>query len=427
MDNADQAHQKPINVRVGFVALTCVGALAFYWSVAPESNFHPLAGIILSYLVLWGVIFLFSNASRAEKANRFLLTTGSILFTVGFLELLVVAHVVDFRTILGTPVREPWHHPANLLDSKLLHIHKAHDRWLWNGIEYGYDQYGLRNETDLESADVVVVGDSFVEGLGVAAADILTHQLAKQLDRTVANLGQSWYGPNQELELLRRYGLRLSPKICVWVIYEGNDLADMHRYKLATQDWQTFSKDFHSFRQRSFTKNAMLGFRRLLNSMRNQRIPYKDYMKGRSGIFISPSGQKTRLYFHDEGLYLSDDDHTALEDLRRILGQAHELCHAAGAKFLLVFAPTKFRVYRDFTEFDTQSQSRYWVINDLPKKIEAVVHEIFPDGKYLDLTTPFMERAKQGPLLYFDYDTHWSPEGHRVAALSIAHFLEQWE
>jgi hypothetical protein len=329
--------------------------------------------------------------------------------------------------VLGTPVWEPWHHPANLLDPKLLHIHKTHDRWLWNGIEYRYDQYGLRNETDLESADLVVVGDSFVEGLGVRTADILTNQLARQLEHSVANLAQSWYGPNQELELLRRYGLRLAPKICVWVFYEGNDLADLHRYKVATQDWKIFSKDFHSFRQRSFTKNAMLGFRRLLNSMHNQRVSYKDRMKEQSGIFTSQSGQETRLYFHDKGRHLSDDDRTALEDLRLILGQAHSLCHAAGAKFLVVFAPTKFRVYKDFTDFDTEAQARYWVINDLPQKIKAMVHEDFPDRGFLDLTTALIEQAKQEPLLYFDYDTHWSAEGHRVVASAIANFLRQWE
>jgi hypothetical protein len=133
------------------------------------------------------------------------------------------------------------------------------------------------------------------------------------------------------------------------------------------------------------------------------------------------------LYFHDKGRHLSDDDRTALEDLRLILGQAHSLCHAAGAKFLVVFAPTKFRVYKDFTDFDTEAQARYWVINDLPQKIKAMVHEDFPDRGFLDLTTALIEQAKQEPLLYFDYDTHWSAEGHRVVASAIANFLRQWE
>lgn len=425
-DAADQFQQKSKNILIGLFVLTCLGTLVFYWFVAPELLYHTLTGFMLSYPVLWGMIFLWSDASETEKAKRFFLTTGSIAFTVGFLELLVVAHIVDFRTVLGTPIFEPWRNPANLNDPKLLHIHKPYDRWVWEGIEYRYDQYGFRNETDLKMADLIVVGDSFVEGWGVSAADLLTNQLARQLNRPVANLGQSWYGPQQELELLRRYGLKLAPKVCVWVFFEGNDLWDFHRYKEATQDWENYSKDFHSFRQRSFTKNAVSAFGRLLNSMQNPNVSRMDHNQGQSGIFTSPSGEETRLTFYQKSHHLSEKDRIALEEIRLILGQAHKLCHAAEAKFLLVFVPTKFRVYRDFMEFDSHALPRDWVINDLPQKIEAMVSEDLPDVKFLDLTTVFIEQVKQESLLYFDDDTHWSAEGHRLAAAAIANVLGHW-
>ena len=414
---------------ISLLVFLCLGVLAFYWSRAPEPAYHTLASLIFSYLALWGAIFLWSSASKVEQANRFLLTGTSIALIVGFLELLVVAGILDFRTILSTPVREPWHHPDNLLDPELLHIHKPHDRWFWYGIDYRYDQYGLRNDSDLNAADVVVVGDSIVEGLMVSSADLLTTHLAKHLNRSVANLGQSWYSPQQELELLRRYGLRFTPKVCVWVFFEGNDLADIFRYRSATQDWAIFSKDFHSFRQRSFTKNALLALDRLLDSMNRQRVPQDSHEteKDISGLFTSSPGHKARLYFHYKGHHLSSADYSALEDLRSILTQAHNLCHAKRAKFLVVFAPTKFRVYKDFVEFDSQAQSRYWVTNNLPKEIEAMIHEELPDAGFLDLTTAFVEQALQRPLLYFEYDSHWSPEGHRVAATAIANFMSHWE
>ena len=429
MDTARRFPQKPKGALISLLVFLCLGALAFYWSGAPEPTYHTLASLILSYLVLWGAIFLWSNASKVEQANRFLLTGTSIALIVGFIELLVVAGILDFRTILSTPVREPWHHPDNLLDPKLLHIHKPHDRWLWYGIDYRYDQYGLRNDSDLNTADVVVVGDSFVEGLGVSSADLLTTHLAKHLNRPVANLGQSWYGPQQELELLRRYGLRFTPKVCVWVFFEGNDLADISRYTWATQDWETFSKDFHSFRQRSFTKNAILALDRLFYSIHTQKVHQdsRETEKEISGVFTSSSGHKARLYFHNKGHHLSSGDYSALEDLRSILGQAHKLCHAERAKFLVVFAPTKFRVYKDFVEFDPQAQPRYWVTNNLPTVIEAIVHEDLPEAGFLDLTTALVGQALHGPLLYKDYDSHWSPEGHRVAATAIANFMSHWE
>src|SRR5262249_26014037 len=120
---------------------------------------------------------------------------------------LVLTRLVDFRAVLNSPTEEPWRNPRNLKDPKLLHIHKPYERLVWKGHEYRYDRHGFRNESDLAAADVILIGDSFVEGWNVSAAELLTERLAEQSGRTVANLGQSWYGPQQELEVLRRFGL----------------------------------------------------------------------------------------------------------------------------------------------------------------------------------------------------------------------------
>jgi SGNH hydrolase-like domain, acetyltransferase AlgX len=413
-----------------FLLYLGLGALAFYWSGSPSLWRHTFARLIFAYLVLWGAMSLWSTASKGEQAHRFLLTSASIALIVAVLELFVAGRVLDFRTIFHTTVGLPWHHPDNLLDPTLLHIHKPYDRWLWNGMEYRYDKYGLRNDVDMDVADVVVIGDSFVEGVGVSSDDLMTTHMAKYLNRSVANLGQSWYGPQQELELVRRYGVRLSPKVYVWVFFEGNDLDDISRYKWATQDWKTFSKGFHSFDQRSFTMNALLAIGRLLASTYTAQIQEDSDQaeNDTSGVLSIPTRPKTRLHFHYKGHYLSLGDYAALEDLRAVLTQAYQLCHAEGAQFLVVFAPTKFRVYKSFVEFDPQAESRYWVLNDLPKEIEAIVHESIPDSGFLDLTIALTEQVLHRPLLYFGgYDTHWSPEGHEVAAMAIAHFLSLGE
>ncbi len=369
------------------------------------------------------------NASKTNLAKRFFLTTVSLLFTVGLLEILVLAKIVDFRLVLGTARSQPWHHPNNLLDPKLLHIRKPYQYFKWAGIEYRYDQHGLRNEADLETADIVVIGDSFIEGWGVSSADLLTSHLGKQLGRTVANLGQSWYGPQQELELLRRYGVQLRPKVCTWVFYEGNDLWDVGRYKEATKNWVNFSKDLHSFRQRSFTKNAIAAMRKLFFSVMPPRDDNAFIIKDWSGVFEMSSGRKVRLiYLQPNRGNLSPVDLEALQLVRASLAEAHELCRKVGAKFWVVFAPVTFRVYKEFLEFDPQAQARTWVANDLPVKLEMIVRNALPGAEFLDLTPALTAKAAEGRLLYFpEWDTHWSPEGHRVAANAIAQSLIQWE
>lgn len=425
------------SILIGLLVLIWLAALAFYWSIDPlrNANRHGLASLLLSYLLLWGLVFLLSTTSNTEMAKRFLLTSASIALTIGLLEGLALAHIVDFRLAFGTARAEPWKHPDNLLDPKLLHIHKPHYQSRFNGIEYRYDRNGLRNEVDLKTADIVVIGDSLIEGWGVPATDLMTFYLAKELDRTVANVAQSWYGPQQELELLRRYGLALRPKACVWSFFEGNDLGDVHRYREVSGDWGGFSDRLRSVREsfgeRSFSRNAVRAVRRILDSWRHGEAAGWALAHGRpasstdgfpSGVFEESNGRKTRMVFLEPNAPLSAKEYEALEEVRSILRQAYELCRRNDARFLVIFIPTKFRVYSRFTGFAAAEHT------DLPQRLEAIVRAELPDGEFLDLTVGFTEAAKHGVLTYFPgLDTHWSPEGHRVAAAAVARSLRRSE
>lgn len=359
-------------------------------------------------------------------AQRLLVSTVAVALTLGCFELLVLAHLVDFRSVLGTPIAEPWSHPDNLLDPKLLHIREPHYRRRFDGIEYRYDRHGLRNEVDLETADVVVIGDSFVEGWKVSAADLLTAELARRSDLTVANLGQSWYGPQQELELLRRWGVPLHPKACVWAFYEGNDLRDVERYRAATRDWEAFAGRLHTFEQRSFTTNAVLAVRRIVDPAPPGDEPDQATVAKLSGVFAAPGGTKTTMTFLPEWHGPAVPEHTsaALEEVYASLASACELCRAGGAEFLVVFIPTKYRVYGALTTFPPEAEPSRWVVDRLPETLHATLLETLPDAKFLDLTVAFTEEAKRGSMLYFPgWDTHWTPAGHRIAATAIAERL----
>ena len=99
-------------------------------------------------------------------------------------------------------------------------------------FELKYDKNGFRNDEDFASADIAVIGDSYVESPMLPSSMLATTRLAKLMQQTVANLGQSGYGPQQELAVLKRYALPLHPKSVVWVFYEGNDLRDAERYNI---------------------------------------------------------------------------------------------------------------------------------------------------------------------------------------------------
>ena len=381
-------------------------------------NVYLLSGILALYLLGWGIALWIARRRRGELAKGFAVTSASALLFVGLLETLVLLHVVDFRVLFGTPAAQPWSHPGNLVDPTLLHLHRPHDRFVWDGVLYEYDQNGFRNRPDPHAAEVVVVGDSFIEGWGVTAAELMTARLGADLHRNVVNLGQSWYGPQQELEVLRRYGLPLHPKACVWAFFEGNDLQDVERYSSALPIWPELSRRNHSFALRSFTRNALYALRRFGRTSEGKdatgtlAYPY--------GEFRASNGRDVRMYFEYAAHSLSPREITDLDVVGRTLSEAGRLCRRQGARFLVVFVPSKDRIYLDRTRFAANAAPRRWRENDLPDRLAAVVRREDPEAGFLDLTPVFRQRAARGEILYFLQDSHWSPLGHTAAAAAIA-------
>jgi hypothetical protein len=142
------------------------------------------------------------------------------------------------------------------------------------------------------------------------------------------------------------------------------------------------------------------------------------------GNFEAAQSKNTSLFFWYGGRPLSAQDHEALDTVRSVIEEAYQMCHGRGAKFVFAFIPTKFRVYHGLVKFERNAKPIRWVINELPQRLDTIVRESLPGAGFIDLTLPLRKEAERGTLVYFDYDTHWSPEGHRVAANAIAEYLK---
>ena len=124
-------------------------------------------------------------------------------------------------------------------------------------FELKYDKNGFRNDQDLTSAEIAVVGDSYVESQMIPGSMLATTRLAGITLKTVANLGQSGYGPQQELAVLKRYACPYDPKYVVWVFYEGNDLLDAQEYAGMVSLLNSQLNSMGIVWDRSFTKNSL--------------------------------------------------------------------------------------------------------------------------------------------------------------------------
>lgn len=104
----------------------------------------------------------------------------------------------------------------------------------WSGTSPArINSHGWRDaETDYEKPGgkrrMVVVGDSFTFGVGVDAEERFSEVLETLVpDLEVLNLGMNAIGPDQELLVLEREGLRYEPELVLCQLYEGNDFLDV--------------------------------------------------------------------------------------------------------------------------------------------------------------------------------------------------------
>jgi len=434
--------------RVGFCVawLTALGLAIRAGATAIEVGPEPLIGLLgCGYLAAWGPYFLLSRREPSGRAARFAAASGSMACVLLAFEMPAMARLIDYRGVFSTPT-PPWRRPGNRPDPDLVFVRDGHrhDRLRFTGADGRglrgasgpvyrcdllLDRDGFRNPVDLPRSDVVVVGDSFVEGLQVEAEELVSARLAGRLGRPVANLGRTGYGPQQELHVLRRFGVPLRPRTCVWAFYEGNDLQDVATYeadraraRAGQARPESPARDWYS---RSLTRNGLAYLAREWlrpGPTRPARL--------QAGRFAAASGREVAIYFScgvHEGAALPAiprADSSELARFRAILAEARDTCERAGIDLVIAFVPAKFRVYRDFCAFDPGSPCPDWPVDDLPAALGAAVAAVSPAIGFLDLTPRFRAEARAGSMPYLADDTHWSPLGHRSAADALGEYLD---
>ncbi len=375
-------------------------------------------------------------ARMREIAPRILIVFASLVIAVSLLEFPALFKLVDYGRIIGNASGDIFL-STNRGDPELLHIHPPHSHFsgsfqggnITTGFriptadmttyqwDVRYDEHGFRNDVDLKAADIVVIGDSFVESLTTPTPELTTSRLAELQHKVVANLGQYGYGPLEELAVLRRFGLPLHPRTVIWMFFEGNDLNDVLRYRKASVRGRTPQRFWSSFWERSFTINALAQIRKQYRQLS------RPFGKKRSGTIGEPNAQQRTIYFVYSAPPLSSEQLDAFNQTLDTIATAHQLCANHASRLIFVFIPAKFRVFRDLCKFPEASECRKWSLNDLPNRMSKAIRAVSADIRYLDLTRDFIGSVRRGELPYYADDDHWSPEGHKVAAEAINAYL----
>jgi hypothetical protein len=312
-------------------------------------------------------------------------------------------------------------------------------------IEWIMDRDGFRNQTAADSADILVLGDSYVE-YGSNEADTFVGRLQQKLiGLRVRNLGKSGYTIAQYVHTLRRFGLPYKPRLVIMAIYEGNDIRGMRDYLL----WKSgrtnelagqlvkFNTDSLLRRYGAAATATAVELKKRIDTWEDGILDRLALMRGRAlpahpaVAMVDLNGRMYPKVFIDKLPATTPAQMLASEEfqaIRNLLIQFKEICRSHGIVPLVLYIPTASQIYAEYSSPASGSQ---WL--DIRERqiaarqnTESAVRTAVEEAGlgFVSLSPLFKDAAAEGKMLYYPLDAHWNAEGRELAAQFIAGILQ---
>jgi hypothetical protein len=285
-------------------------------------------------------------------------------------------------------------------------------------VDYRTDKNGFRNSIELQKADIVFIGDSFTESATVAEEDTYARRVAHSTSLSAINLARGAYGPQQELIVLKRYGLSYEPRFVVWQLFEGNDLLDAEAFV----EWKNNPEQLVLPLKARYLDNSLL--QQVLASTRTQEsvgpmatLSYHDGSSRRVSL-------RYRYEPHQPAIR-----QTGMTETLSAIQAGQQLCESRGIKLVVVVVPTMVRVMQPHINFKTFEERRDFYPERIPgdKDFTETVEEFcshvgcgFIDG--YDALREASASDNRG--LYIPSDEHLDVRGHEVVSKVISDWIQ---
>ncbi len=307
------------------------------------------------------------------------------------------------------------------------------------------DARGFRNPPRLGKTDIVVIGDSFVEGPEVDYEQLWTVRLSHASALTVYNMGTAGENVGGYAAKMERFALTLRPQTVILMIYEGNDLRGFRAAK------RSLLKDS---RLRARLKRLLIDRLGPVNADAPfDRTEIVDWLP----LAVRADGGVAHYAFTPRNIgdlarsQEEFENHRGWQQLRDSIETVHELARRHGVRLILAYAPSKVNVVLPLVAerlpadkvlafallHASKLPASKLELNDGEMFLEQVLRDRqVPEAavralcaqrgiEYVSLTEPLRRATARGRQTYYTYDQHWSPIGHEIVADILAAYLRR--
>ena len=271
--------------------------------------------------------------------------------------------------------------------------------------------------------DIVAIGGSVPNCVGVPPEHIFTNELARLTHLTAYNIGANRTGPNEYLELLRRYGLRFRPRAVVMNISEANDLRDISRYNRFVTEGTRHESWFENlggpFRHSYALAFLKGGIELTIKAAKASMAPdfrYTVRAQGKDLPLNVGNGDLDELSLAHK-VATGEVDSAIYEPSVR---QFVDLADRNGFIPVVILVPAAYTIYGKTIVFNDPS-----IIADI-RTYHTAQRDWLADNAarigyhFIDATPGMTAAAESGPLLYFPANVHLTAAGHAALAATIA-------
>ena len=282
-------------------------------------------------------------------------------------------------------------------------------------VIYDTDENGFNNQKGIyesENVQILLIGDSFTEGSGVAAKNSISAVLRRGGLNSLS-VGKGSNGPLLEFATLKEYGEPIKPKIILW-LYWINDLDDL-KIELESKFLKNYLlKD--DFSQNLISRKDEIK-EILINYVKNEWSKSdKDVKKNWKNFWMFKIARlyniREKIKFIPKSKAKSISIQKPTPIFKEILLKANKMVSNWGGKMYFIYLPS-FDMYADLNS--NEYINRNYLLEDV-NNLDIPIIDIHKEV--------FLEHLDPLSLFPFKMNGHYNEEGYRLTAEAIINRLK---